>query len=575
MEGTCLPEGSSATAVQSSGRAWHEALPLVTAKRVAWLVLGFGAALRAAQYFSNPALYVDEGALGLNILNRSFAGLLQPLDFNQAAPAGFLMLEKIAVLALGDSEYALRLFPFLFSIAALFLFYAAARRVLVGWAVPVALLFFAVSEQVIYFGAQVKQYSSDVAITSLIVLAGLNFESRELTHRRVALLAVIGSVVVWLSHPSVFVLAGVGTTLAVVALKRRQWPRLWKLACCFAVWVLSFAAFYTVSLRQLSENQGLEASWMNKGTFMPLPPTTLSDAGWFARAFFNMFSNPADLPFHFVAGSVFLVGCIALLMKRKAHLLMLIAPILFTLLASGLHKYPFGRRLLLFSVPLMLIVVVVGYEFIVERTRPYALLLGFLVAGVLLFQLYGAPISSLTRVLLVAAVSAAMIAALALFAVNKSNLAAGALGSIILVFLLLQPVGGTARQALRSNAAPDIRPVLGDIRDKRQPGDVAYIYHHQRASFLYYAPKYGFNPNDIVLGADEREHWKNNENEAYRTDLDQLRGKHRVWFLFSFVRTIDGVNEEDYLVQYLDRVGRRLDWFKIGGASAYLYDLSY
>src|SRR5215216_4006504 len=139
--------------------AWEKVIPQITARRIAWVVIALGIALRAAGYLFNAALYVDEGALALNVTNRSFAGLFLPLDYNQAAPVGFLLLERMAVVAFGDSEYALRLVPFLASIAALFLFYAVARRVLSGWAATAALLFFAVTNQVVYYSTQVKQYS--------------------------------------------------------------------------------------------------------------------------------------------------------------------------------------------------------------------------------------------------------------------------------------------------------------------------------------------------------------------------------------------------------------------------------
>jgi hypothetical protein len=113
------------------------------------------------------------------------------------------------------------------------------------------------------------------------------------------------------------------------------------------------------------------------------------------------------------------------------------------------------------------------------------------------------------------------------------------------------------------------------IEEHWQPGDVAYVYHHLRAAFQYYALRYVFNPNDYVLGKDEREHWENQKNEAYVKDLDQLRGKRRIWFVFSYVRSIKGVNEEDYFVQCLDRIGKRVDQVNGIGASVYLYDLSY
>ena len=167
-----------------------------------------------------------------------------------------------------------------------------------------------------------------------------------------------------------------------------------------------------------------------------------------------------------------------------------------------------------------------------------------------------------------------MIAVSVLFYITrKPTLYARSLGAVILFCLLLQPVGGATRSALNPPAREDVRPVLAYVNDHRQPGDLIYVYHHQRASFLYYAPKYGFTPDDYVLGEDERTHWDNQENPAYTRDLDQLRGR-RVWFVFSFVRTIAGVNEEEYLVLYLDRIGSRLDGIKHAGASAYLYDLA-
>jgi len=549
---------------------------ILSALESRWLLtalLMFGALLRAREYFLNSALYVDEGALALNITGKSFSGLLGPLDFGQAAPPGFLMLEKVAVMAIGNSEYALRLFPFLFSIIALLAFCAAARRVLAAWAVPCALLFFAVSEQLIYFAAQVKQYSSDAAATAVIILVGLAIESGELTYRRAMLFSAFGAAVVWFSHPAVFVLAGIGSTLALVATKRKQWPRLRLLSCCGVSWLASFAILYAVSLSTLTRNQGLESSWLRKGTFMPLPKS-LGELGWFPKTYFSLFSNPGDLSFPIVAGLIFIVGCVALFGKRKVHLVMIVSPLLFGLLASALHEYPFGRRLLIFSVPLMLIVVAAGFEFAISAARSYSMLISLVLFEALLFQLVAGSgaIPSLNRSLFFAAVSLVVMATV--FYSRDRVVLARTFGVLILVSLLLQPVGGATKELIHPSVRDDIRPVMAYVREHRQPNDIAYVYHHLRAAFQYYAPKYGFNANDYVLGTDEREHWKDQENAAYLEDLDRLRGAGRVWLVFSYVRTIKGVSEEDYLLHYLDRTGKRLDETRSAGASAYLYDLA-
>ena len=62
-----------------------------------WLIILFGTLLRLTQYLSNRSLWLDEANLALNIVNRSFLQLLKPLDNNQGAPIGFLMLERSAV----------------------------------------------------------------------------------------------------------------------------------------------------------------------------------------------------------------------------------------------------------------------------------------------------------------------------------------------------------------------------------------------------------------------------------------------------------------------------------------------
>jgi hypothetical protein len=308
---------------------------------------------------------------------------------------------------------------------------------------------------------------------------------------------------------------------------------------------MSFAAFYLISLRNLSGNQTLEKSWAKKGTFMPLPPRSLADLEWFPSAFVKMFSNPLGLPFPTLAAIIFIIGCFALALKNKKQLLLFIAPILITALASGLHKYPFGRRLLLFLIPALLIVIASGIEYIGNKKPPYSFAAGAALAALLLFQ----------------------------------------------------PVGGATNNMLRPGARQDIKPILAYVRDHREPDDLIYVYHHQRESFLYYAKRYGFNESDYLLGIDARDESKRRADwQAYEKDLDRLRGHNRVWLLFSHVRKIQNIREDEFMLQYMSKIGVKLAEFIPGispadsetddgdqaeaeeftpaASSAYLYDLS-
>lgn len=119
--------------------------------RLVWAVIGLGVILRLMQYLCNRSLSFDESLLALNIIDRSFTGLLHPLDYDQGAPIGFLMLEKLAIQVLGNSEYTLRLFPLLSGVGSVWLFYGVASRCLTPKALPIALGLFAVSAPLIYY----------------------------------------------------------------------------------------------------------------------------------------------------------------------------------------------------------------------------------------------------------------------------------------------------------------------------------------------------------------------------------------------------------------------------------------
>src|SRR5215212_6803017 len=95
---------------------------------VALLIL-MGVVLRLRQYLTGRSLWSDEAMLALNIVDRNFAGMFQPLDYDQGAPIGFLLVEKMVNSILGKNELALRLFPLLIGLIDLGLFYLLLKRI--------------------------------------------------------------------------------------------------------------------------------------------------------------------------------------------------------------------------------------------------------------------------------------------------------------------------------------------------------------------------------------------------------------------------------------------------------------
>ena len=140
--------------------------------------IAVGAGLRLYFYLLNRSLWFDEALLALNLSGRSFAELLQPLDYNQSAPLGFLLLQKTLISLLGNRDYWLRLIPLLAGLSSLPLFYLTARRFLRPAAVQVVLWLFALSPPLIYYSSECKQYSSDVLIALLLIWLAAPISSR-------------------------------------------------------------------------------------------------------------------------------------------------------------------------------------------------------------------------------------------------------------------------------------------------------------------------------------------------------------------------------------------------------------
>ncbi|HEY9646731.1 MAG TPA: glycosyltransferase family 39 protein, partial [Chroococcidiopsis sp.] len=331
------------------------------------LIIGFGIYIRIVQYLHNRALWADEAALTLNILNRSYLELFLPLDNEQGAPIGFLLVERLMVQLLGSSEFALRLFPLICGIGSLFLLYILAKRLLLPSAVPIVLWLAASSDRLIYYSSEVKQYSTDVTIALALTLFLLSIREQLYRPRAVALTAAVGSMAIWWSHPAIFVLAGVELAFILTdLLQRKKLYVLGKLPI-YGAWLLSFVAFYLFSLQRLSNNDVLLTSWTGRG----LPPSPL-DLGWSIRALSEYFYNPVGFVGAFKAIAILaaLMGCISWFRRKPETLLLMVLPIAVTLFASYLDKYPFNGRLILFLYPFAAMAIAEGFEFMRLGLKP-------------------------------------------------------------------------------------------------------------------------------------------------------------------------------------------------------------
>lgn len=489
-----------------------------------YTIIFFGIFLRLVQYLYNRSLWVDEAMLALNIVNRSFAELLTPLDYGQNAPLLFLMLERLSVQILGKSEYALRLPSLIFGIASIILFYQVLKRYTQSNVVLFSLCFFAISDPLIYYSSEVKQYSCDLAVFLLIYLIIHQFQADKISWKKTITLAIISASLIWISFTSIFVLFSGLICLIIFNFKSKNWQNLFKLLPPLLMVLTSLGSLYYFFLSKSISNQALRNSWAGKGGFAPIPILSpiRETIKWYLNTFINMFISPSGFQLPGLAAMLFLVGCFWLFIKNKDKLLLFLLPIGLTLVASSLQKYPFstlsndnyvqGGRLILFLVPSIIIIVAEGVNYFTKKSHSIVIL--FMVG-----------------------------------------------------LLFINPMITAIDYIKSPRLVEEIRPVVDYVLKKQQPIDRFYLYYRTKHQFDYYQDVLNYpRPKYIVRASSGKE-------KQYIEDIDQFQGYSRVWFIFSYVLDVNHA-EKSFFIKQLNLKGKQIDSIEKYGASAYLYDLS-
>jgi uncharacterized membrane protein len=516
-----------------------------------WFIIAFGFILRLDQYLFNRSFWLDEAFFVSNVIDRSFLGLFEaPLEYSShIIPPGVLVMAKLSITLFGDSDLVFRLFPFICGTVSLVLFYYLAKAYISEAAVPIALFFFAISEALIFYSSEFKQYSSDVMIVIALFLLAHYIRTHTLNFERMLLLAIAGMVAIWFSHVSVFILATIGLYIALPYLLNKQWKSLIDLIAIYWLWVFNFVLiFFLIIQVDTPTNQWMHHFWILEKAFMPFP-FSMEAIHWLHHNFFSILEDPGGFKNIKLAGFVVVVGGIVLLAEKKGILFLLTLPVLLALSISFFEQYAFSGRLLLFLMPALYLL---------------------LAEGIVRLQL---KISS-----------------------PRASLYTLASTAILVGLLAFYPTTQAVWHFWNPRVVEEIKPVLEHIQNHRQSQDRVYIYYWTEPAFRYYAKDYGFEFNDchIITPIPHNTYLKEVEyarikrslapvpvaetqcilgiSEIFpqsQLDLEKLQGQGRVWFVFSHI----GETDRTLFINYLNTIGQQVEKNIQPGASVYLYQL--
>ncbi len=436
-----------------------------------------GVALRFRMYLEERSLWLDPAMLALNVVDRGYGELLGRLDMNQAAPPGFLWLSKAIGSAFGYTEYSLYLAPLVFGVGAFLLFIQLSREVLGPRHAPLAFLPMATCSTAIYYCGEFRPQSFDLFFTVLVLLSCQSVLKRNWAPSAIASLTVVGIVGVWFSYAVLFVIAGSGSALVLLAITSAQ-PRAARwMTVSFAIVMVHFLLFYLLHIRP---SIGPDLYSANKAAYAPVVAVTKGQLWWWILAVKGYFEFPLGFLGIFVVPLVGLVTGVAVCLSSRRHLRLVAvfgAPMVALIVASSLGRYPMSTgvtevkaRFVLFTVPIALVFIAFGIIRLCEVLGSKKLFSYLVVGALLLPSFYGAFTGPRFR-------------------------------------------------------PQEMRPLVHYLDQHIRPGDSVYVFFASVPAFRFYTRH---DPIDAVLGRRPRHGTRDLE-----LDLERVRNADRLWVVVS------------------------------------------
>lgn len=488
------------------------------------LILLMGITLRICLFATQRSLWLDEAMLARNIIDRPlFALLFQPLDYNQGAPVLLLLVEKISTLIFGKNDFALRLFPLLCSITLIPVVMLLSSKALGRTAGIVSGILISLSPSLINYASEVKQYAVDAAVCFAVLFLFYWFDQQKIKPSHVWLLAPAGIIAAALSHPALFLLAGCGLVYGLrsflQAKQSNQYSHLKRLLLVYGSWAVFYGAYYLLSLRHLSGNEYLSDYW--KEAFFPYPPW--QNLNFLYEFFLGQVQNYSPVPqITVLIALLSIIGYVYLWKKTPFTAGSILVALVGLMTASVLRLYPMQGRLITFIIPFSVLIVGASAQWIYSLTQ------------------------------------------------KRKRWAAVGVGIFCLVvsFHSLESLYGMATNPDKRQRE-HILPLLEILEEQRQTDEPLYIYYGSMHAYLYYQTIQQRHDDPLYMGGRHR-----GDPDAYLVEIDELSQYPAAWFLFSHTIVYEGINEEQYILEYLNQIGTQIKRFDQTGASLYLYEFA-
>ena len=453
-----------------------------------WLLVVFliGVTLSSIHLFGRSSMWFDELTSALNVQHHTYYQLTtQSLEYNQVAPVGFLLLEKFATSVFGETDFAFRFFPWIWSLASLMLFLSIAKHFIKGHNLIAAFILFACSVTHWFYAGEAKQYSGDIAAAMFLVWSALQLAKQEITKSIVWLIAGLGFISIVSSFPSIVIAPFLLCVIFTRVIKKQfaiSYRYLFIIACSWAI-ACAWGAWYAKFVISGKVNGAMSGYW-SRG-FAPLESigdyvqwiylTLIKELNFLLTAWMQ-FTVPQITLIAKVLLILSIPGIIFLVKKYSVAVLLLFSPLLIALFLATVRILPFDSRVAIYATWPLIIGGISG----ISALRSWMPL------------------------------------------IFRSEVSTSLSYIIALPIIFITLVSPGERPPFNGQSS---QPVLKELKKQLQPGDILYVYFKSRHAMHFYGPKEGIanyvtgNSYDSIV--------------PFLREVDTFKGNKRVWFFFS------------------------------------------
>lgn len=323
------------------------------------------------------SLWLDEAWVANAVLESNIARMLVYRSWVPAPEPGFLLSSRLVATALGPSNLTFRAVPLAFSLIGLLAMFLLLRRLFApAWA-AVGFAMFAFSPPATEYAHTFKQYSTELSMVPLFLLAAVRWNEEPTRFNFIVLLLTVVLTTVF-AYPIVFIVPAILIIFLSRPRRDRELRHLIQAISAALVGFVTFATLYFVVIRR-NMTSSLHLYFANRDNVVGFVPNVKRDL----TGILNPFKGLLPIPWRYIQPAMISLAVLCALGLAAAAVLLyrirrgyrpgLVLAVSFPFFAvfclDLLNLYPGTQRTTLFLLPCRVILVVALLELIVSTIR--------------------------------------------------------------------------------------------------------------------------------------------------------------------------------------------------------------